>query len=280
MLFRITIFLSWVLGLHINKKVINAGNKLKMIATATTGLDHIDTSFAERKGIQIISLKGEHEFLDAITGTAELALGLMVILSRHIYPAIEAVRKGAWKREDSRGHSLSERTLGIVGMGRLGKIMARYGHMLGMNVLFADPHVDKNAFPEYRKVSFDALLQESDIVSIHTHLSKETIALFDKNAFEKMKPEAYLINTSRDKIVDERALIHALEAGNLAGYGTDVLSGEIDFGGKIPDAHPLWNYALTHPNVIIVPHIGGMTYESRVKTDIHIANKITMVVLS
>lgn len=262
------------LGLDINARVMDAGTRLKIIATATTGLDHIDLALAAERGIKVVSLKGEDAFLDTITGTAELALGLVINLSRQLPSAIEAVARGEWEREKFRGHNLSERTLGIVGLGRLGRMLARYGDALGMRVLFTDPRIGADTYSKYKKVSFEELLQQGDVVSIHIHLSAETEHMFDTAAFAKMKSSAYLINTSRDKIVDEAALLEALEAGQLAGYGTDVLSGELAFAGRIPETHPLWQYSLTHDNVIIVPHIGGMTVESRIRTDVFIARKI------
>lgn len=262
------------LGLMFSRAVLARAGKLKVLATATTGLDHIDLEHAAQMSIKVVSLKGEEAFLDTITGTAELALGLLIDLSRQIHPAIEAVRRGEWRREDFRGHNLSGRTLGVVGLGRLGRLLARYAHALGMRVLFTDPAVAAETHPEYEKVAFEELLKESDAISIHVHLAAETEAMFDAAAFAKMKSGAYLINTSRDKIVDEAALIKALDAGRLAGYGTDVLSGEIGFAGQIPESHPLWQYSRTHPEVIIVPHIGGMTEESRIKTDVFIAEKI------
>ena len=261
------------LGLAINTRVIDAGAKLKIVATATTGLDHIDLAYAKERGVPVVSLKGEDAFLDTITGTAELALALALMLSRQLPAASAAVARGEWRREDFRGHNLSERTLGVVGLGRLGRLMARYGEALGMHVLYSDPAVAA-APPWCERVSFAELLRRSDIISIHVHLSPVTEHMFDAAAFEEMKATAYLINTSRDKIVDEAALLEALEAGQLAGYGTDVLSGEIGFAGRIPETHPLSRYSRTHPNIIIVPHIGGMTEESRIKTDVFIAEKV------
>lgn len=260
------------LGLMFDRAVLEQAAKLKVLATATTGLDHIDVAYLNERGVKLVSLRGEDAFLDTITGTAELALGLLIDLSRQVPQAMASVREGAWLRENFRGHNLSERTLGIVGLGRLGRLMARYGKAFGMRVIFTDPKIE--AHPEYEKMSFEGLLSASDAVSIHVHLAPETEHMFDAAAFAKMKPGAYLINTSRDKIVDEAALIEAMSAGKLGGYGTDVLSDELDFAGRIPTDHPLWLYSKENPNVLIVPHIGGMTVESRIKTDVHIAELV------
>lgn len=259
------------LGLNFSKDVLDKAVRLKTLVTATTGLDHIDITYAEKKGIKIISLKGEDEFLNTITGTAELALALMISIARNIPQSVESVLKGEWDRESFKGHSLHGQTLGLVGLGRLGRWMARYGQAIGMKVLFTDPKVESDT---YKKVSLDELLSQSDVISIHVHLTPETEYMFNKATFSKMKPSAYLVNTSRGKIVNETDLIDALERKIIAGYATDVLDGETSFAGiKIGD-HPLVEYAKKNRNLLIVPHIGGMTHESRRDTDIFIAQKL------
>ncbi len=258
------------LGLNFYKEEIDRAPKLKVIATATTGLDHIDVAYAESKGITILSLRGENDFLDTITGTAELALGLMIDLLRYSPWAFDSVKNYEWDREQFRGFNLYGKTLGIVGLGRLGKMMARYGKALGMRVIFTDPLVEN---PDYQKVSLEELLKESDVISIHVHLTSETENIFSAKAFAYMKPSAYLINTSRGKIVEEGDLLHALKSKKIAGYGTDVLADELSFEKSGFNNHPLVEFSKQNRNVIIVPHIGGMTYDSREATDVFIAEK-------
>ncbi|MDP7069595.1 MAG: NAD(P)-dependent oxidoreductase [Candidatus Peribacteraceae bacterium] len=254
------------LGFNVDKDIIDASPNLKVIATATTGLDHIDTAYAESKNIQIISLKGETEFLNSITSTSELALGLMIALARNIPAASNKVLEGKWDREGHRGHTLNGKTLGVVGLGRLGKLMATYGEGLGMNVIFTDPDVEGGVSPE-------ELLKTSDVVSIHVHLQEDTENMFCEPSIAMMKPGALLINTARGKIVDEAAALKALEAGTLGGYATDVLADELSFAdGNAKSA--LIDYAKTHSNVIITPHIGGTTVESREATDVFIVRKL------
>lgn len=259
------------LGLSFTREVIDAAPRLRVIATATTGLDHIDVSYAESKGIKVLSLRGENEFLDTITGTAELSLGLMIDLMRMKSWAFEEVKNYIWDREHFRGRSLYGKTLGIVGLGRLGKMMARYGKALNMRVLFADPVVEHD---DHEKVPLEVLLAESDVVSVHVHLLPETENLIDAKALSLMKPNAVLINTSRGKIVDESAVLEALKSGNLGGYATDVLSDELLFEKEGFKSHPLVEYAKKNRNLIIVPHIGGMTVDSRIATDVFIAQKL------
>ncbi len=264
------------LGLTFTPQVLDAATKLKTIVTATTGLDHIDMQYAEKKGIKILSLKGEDEFLNTITGTAELALGLMISIARNVPQSLQSVLKGDWDRESFKGHSLHGQTLGVVGLGRLGRWMARYGEALGMNVLYTDPNVDS---PKYKKVSFEELLSQSDVVSIHVHLTPETEYMFNEKTFPKMKPNAYLVNTSRGKLVNEKDLITAIENKTIAGYTTDVLDGETSFIENKIGSHPLVEFAKKNSAVVIAPHIGGMTYESRRDTDVFMARKLEKYII-
>ncbi len=258
------------LGVSVDKEMIDCAPNLKFIATATTGLDHIDTNYAQSKGIEVVSLKGEAGFLNTITSTAELALGLIISLTRQIPSANKSVLNGEWNREKFRGSSLRGKTLGIVGYGRLGKMMERFGKAFEMNVVFSDSNVPGG-------LTLEELLEISDVVSLHVPLDESTEGLIGTYELQIMKPDAILINTSRGKIVDEDSVIGALKSEILGGYGTDVLSDELDFSGDEIRSH-LVNYSKSNPNVLITPHIGGTTAESREATDIFIAKKIKSLV--
>lgn len=253
------------LSARIDRDVMDRAPNLKVVATPTTGLDHMDLEELKRRGVAVLSLRGEREFLDSITATAELSCALMLALARNVVAAHTSVVGGRWNREAFEGSSLYGKTLGIIGRGRLGTMMAGYGEALGMTVIFADPNVDGG-------VSLEELLEESDVVSIHAHLSEETEGLICERSLSRMKTSALLINTSRGKIVDEDVLVAALEAGEIAGYATDVLAEELTFKGI---AHGnLIDFAKKHSNVIITPHIGGMTREAREATDVFIAERL------
>lgn len=264
------------LGLNIDKDVIDMANKLKIILTATTGTDHIDIKYASKKNIKVISLKDETKFLDTITGTAELSFGLMIDLLRKTHSAFNSVKKYKWNRNEFRGHNLYEKTIGIVGLGRLGRMMSKYCNAFNMRVIAYDPYVKKEIFKKSKclQVKFNELLKQSDIISIHVHLNDQTQNIFNKNIFKQMKLGVYIINTSRGKIVNEKDLLVFLKNKKIAGYATDVLSNELDFN-KTKVKNPLIDYSKKNENVIIVPHIGGMTYESRENTDIFIAKKLS-----
>jgi D-3-phosphoglycerate dehydrogenase len=263
------------LGLRFDREVLLAAKKLKVIATATTGLDHLDLAVAKKQGIEVLSLRGEDEFLNSITGTAELALALLLNLMRLIIPAAEAVKRGEWERERFRGHSLAGKTLGVVGVGRLGRMMIRYGRAFGMQVSGYDPKVTVAAFGA-ESVSLEQLASASDVISLHLHLAPETENLIDRKIFNLMKSSAVLVNTSRGKIVNELDLLAALKSRQIAGYAADVLADEAEFNHTTVAKHSLIEYAKTHDNCLIVPHIGGMTFESRAATDVFIARKLVL----
>lgn len=260
------------LGLQADEAVITAGKELWMIATATTGVDHIDLAAAGRKGIAIISLQGEREFLDQVYATAEHTFALLLSLIRHIPSAFEAAKEYEWRRDLYRGRELNGKRLGIIGCGRLGRMVARYGAAFGMRVLVFDPN--QNDLPDGigRCESLHELLAASEIVSLHVPLNEETRRLISAAEFEAMRPGAILVNTARGAVVDEQALLIALESGRLGGAALDVLSQEHTLSTQRD--HPLIEYARTHDNLIVTPHIAGATYESVEKADLFLAGKI------
>ncbi len=266
-----------VIGLKpsIGREALSRAEKLKIIATATTGLDHIDEDYADSKGIKILSLKGETEFLNQVTGTAELAFGLMLDLMRNISASNDSVKHGRWSREEFIGHNLIDKTLGIVGFGRLWRMMAKFARGFSMKAIAFDPYVAGRVFKKLRvkRAGLSFLLKNSDIISLHLPLNHETENLFTSREFNQMKKSSYLINTSRGKVVNESDLLKSLKQKKIAGYATDVLTGEMDFNGNSRH-HPLVEYSRVNKNLIITPHIGGATYESREATDILIAKKI------
>ncbi len=231
---------------------------LKAIATASTGTDHIDIEAAGRKHIAIISLKEDRALLDTITATAELTWALVLAVSRFLPAAANAANQGDWARDKFRGHQIAYKTFGILGCGRLGTIVSQYAQAFRMHVIGYDTQAGE--LPGVRRVSYEELLKESDILSIHIHLNRQNLNFVDRRSIEKMKKGAVLINTSRGAIVDEKALVDALESGHLSAAGVDVIAGEWNHDLL---THPMIAYARAHHNLVITPHIGGVTYESQ-----------------
>lgn len=259
------------LGLRFDEELLRRARILHCIATATTSADHIDGTAARKRGIAVLSLKGATAFLRTIPSTAEHTWGLLLALLRHTVPAADAVRAGRWESPPFRGTELRGKTIGIVGVGRLGTMAARYGKAFGMTVI----GYDIRNFPRTvcQKVSLQALLQRSDVISLHTHLTKETEGMIGAEELTQMKPTAVLVNTARGRIVDERALLAALRTKRIAGYAADVLAGEVLFGNNC-SRDPLVHFARTHDNVLLTPHIGGRTREARTATDAFIARRV------
>jgi D-3-phosphoglycerate dehydrogenase len=257
---------------RIDTEILDAAPHLKVIVTPTTGLNHIDLEAAYSRGVAVLSLRGEVEFLRDVRATAEHTLALILLLLRHIPAAMTHVCNGGWNRDLFKGHELYGKTVGIIGYGRLGQIVGRYLQALDMRVLVTDPHVDANGVqPGLQLVSLTQLLQEADIVTLHVNLIDETHHLFGRQQFAQMKPGAYFINTARGELVDEVALVDALQSGRVGGAAVDVLCGENSTGMA---NHALVKYACTHQNVVITPHIGGCTFESLEKSENFLTHKL------
>jgi phosphoglycerate dehydrogenase-like enzyme len=220
---------------------------LRIIAQTGNHAQHIDLGAATRRGIVVARASGGFS-----VGAAELAIGLAIAVMRRIPAADDALRRGEWRSAST--PVLHGKTLGIVGLGRVGQHVARLGGAFGMRVLAWSPHltdaVSAAAGAEYRPL--DRLLQESDVVSIHATLTAESRGLIDARRLRLMKPTAYLINTARGPIVDGRALVSALQERRIAGAGLDVFDEE-----PLPPDHPL----SLLPNVVMTPHIGWPTDE-------------------
>jgi phosphoglycerate dehydrogenase-like enzyme len=230
------------------------GSALKVIACPTTGTDHIDRDAALDLNIAVWSLKDDPKFLLNITPAAELSWALLMASARRLVPAMEHVRSGRWVREDFPGLMLKGRTLGLIGFGRLGQWMARYGEAFGMSVIAFDPFLEPWPSGATRMSEIEHVARQADFVSVHVHLSDATRGLVSAAFIAKMKKGAVLINTSRGALVDEAALLRALESGQLAAAGLDVLDGEPDTAN-----HPLVAYAREHDNLLITPHCGGFS---------------------
>lgn len=264
------------MGFVFDRNKIDKCRNLKVVGSPTTGVFHIDVDYAEQKKISICSLKDQQAFLSAITPTAELAWGLIIAATRYIIPAHNSVCEGKW---DGRGFGrqtlkmLSAMTLGVVGLGRLGSIVARYGQAFKMKVFYYDPYVTNERYIKCKCLS--ALACSSDIVSIHVHATKATENLINKDFIQAMPKGSFIINTARGDVLDEDALLQALLSRYLAGAGLDMLKGEHLPGFKEKlGKHPLVQYARTHDNLILTPKMGGCTVDAWEKTERHVVDLI------
>ena len=263
----------WVrLRTPIDREVLDRAPALRAVVTATTGLDHIDLETCEERGVEVFSLRGEQAFLKDILATAEHTILLMLAWLRQLPDAARHVEEGGWDRDPFRGGELRGRTVGVLGYGRLGKLVARLLVAFGADVLTHDPYVDPDAVEApTRWVPLSELVERSSILSVHVPLEAPTRHLVDRTVLAEMPPGALLVNTSRGDVVHEGAVIEALEANQLGGYAADVLSGEQSSGMS---HHPLVQIAATDPRVLLTPHIGGATWESTHKTERFLAARV------
>ena len=246
----------------VTREIIESGKHLKLIARAGSGLDNIDLKAAEERGIAVINTPEA-----SADSVAELTIGLMVALARKMILADSSMKQGKWLKKELMGFLLKGKKLGLIGLGNIGLRVARIAKAMGMKILVTkrvppSPELLKSLEAEF--LPLDELLRQSDIVSIHVPLSKETRNMIDAEEIGKMKDGAFLINTSRGEIVNEKALLNALRSGKLGGAALDVYSVE-----------PPENLELIkQPNVICTPHIAAQTVEAQREASIRLAEKI------
>lgn len=254
----------------VDRKLLERAKNLKIVASNTTGTDHIDLEFAEKKGIKVLTLKDNPSILKKVTATAEHTFAIMLSLIRKIPWAFDSVRQRKWERYKFFGNQLSGKTIGIIGFGRLGKMVAKYAKAFDMNVIVYDPYASKDR--NFKFTDLDTLLMESDIITLHVKLTKETENLISYREFKMMKRKPIIINTSRGKIINQSALIYALRKKLIKGAAIDVISTELK---KNPlSNNPLVTYAKKHRNLLITPHLGGATEESLKITGVYIGEQI------
>lgn len=245
----------------VNEKVISAGKKLRVIGRAGVGVDNIDVPAATRQGIVVMNAP------DANTiATAELTMAHILALSRKIYQAVQSLRMQKWEKSKLSGTELHGKTLGIVGLGRIGSAVATRALAFGMEVIAHDPFVsvEKAKKLSVRPVSLDELLAQADYITLHLSLTKETHHLIGKEAFAKMKNGVRIINCSRGGIIDEDALYKAIKDRKVAGCALDV------FEKEPPAGNPL----LELDELIATPHLGASTREAQTNVSLQIARQV------
>jgi D-3-phosphoglycerate dehydrogenase / 2-oxoglutarate reductase len=246
----------------ITKEVINSASNAKIIARVGVGLDNIDLNAAESRNIRVINAAEA-----AINAVSELAIGHMISLARCIPYADAETKKGHWIKKELSGIELKGKYLGIVGVGNIGRNVARIAKALRMNLIGYDLYpINRDFVKEVGLIitDLDTLVESADFISCHVPLTQETKHMFSTQLFSKMKRTAYIINTSRGQIIDENALYHALSGRKIAGAALDVFEME-------PPSNKM---LIGLPNVICTPHIGSQTEEAQKLASIVIAEKI------
>lgn len=256
------------LKFRIEEKAFPADTKTRFILCPVTGLDHIDLEACEKRGIQVLALKGEYEFLKEVRATAEHTLGLTLSLLRKVPQAVSSVNNNVWNRDLFKGQEIYGKKVGILGVGRLGTITAGFFKAFGADVYGYDIK-DFDSSICNKVDSIEELFSEVDILSVHVAYNKSTHHLITAELLQKMKPSAVLINTARGGVIGSDALLASLQNKQIAGAALDVIEDEYNTSGN-----KLIAYAKQNENLIITPHIGGNTYESFTKTELFLLSKL------
>lgn len=246
---------------QVNKKLMEACPELEVVARCGVGLDNVDVKEATLRGIKVINAPGSN------AGTiAEHTLTIMLMLMRNMYHSVDKVKDGQWQwRNGYGGDELAGKTLGILGMGNIGKRVARLGEAFGMNVICWNR---STGHLPYQVSSMEDVLRRSDIVSIHLPLTEETVNIIGEKELSLMQPHALLINTARGGLIDQTTLLKALQGGKIGGFGADVLAEE-------PPANN--DPILSLPNTLITPHVGSLTATTYRNMCVHTVRNVLAV---
>ncbi|MEM8603488.1 MAG: phosphoglycerate dehydrogenase, partial [Cyanobacteria bacterium P01_H01_bin.121] len=255
-------------GTQVTQAVLEAAPKLKIIGRAGVGVDNIDVATATRNGIVVVNSPEGNTI-----AAAEHALAMMLSLSRHIPAANQSVKSGDWKRKLFVGTEVYKKTLGIVGLGKIGAHVATAAKAMGMKLLAYDPFVSNERAEQLgcRLVELDILFREADYITLHVPKTPETANLINAETIAKMKPSVRIVNCSRGGIIDEQALFAALDAGKIAGAALDVYGQE-----PLEADSPLRQL---EKNIVLTPHLGASTAEAQVNVAIDVAEQIRDVLL-
>ena len=249
----------------VTKEVIAAAQRLKVIGRAGVGLDNIDVEAAKAAGIRVVN--APESLTNAV---AELTLGQMLNLSRSLARADASMRAGKWEKKELLGGELAGKTLGLLGIGRIGGRVADLARAFGMRIVAYDPYLNAQQVQAHgatKLETVDAVLERADFVSIHVPLTPETKGLLNAPRFARMKETAFVLNLARGGIIDEKALVDALDKGHIAGAALDV------FEKEPPEASPLTR----HPRIVLTPHVGGNTAEAQEKAGTMVAGQVVEI---
>jgi len=247
----------------VTKDVIDAGERLKVVGRAGIGVDNVDVDAATRRGIVVVNTPQGN-----IVSTAEHTVALILALAKRLPAADASLKSGRWEKSKFMGIELQNKTLGIIGFGRVGTLVAQRCHALGMGVIARDQFVSPQRFARagVEQVELDELLERADVISLHVTLTPETKHMIDEAALEKCKPGVLIVNASRGGVIDEDALARAIKAGRVGGAGLDV------FESEPLTASPL----LDLDEVIVTPHIAGQTADAQDKAGVIAAEQVLL----
>ncbi len=246
---------------RLTARAIRAAKRLKVIGRAGAGVDNIDLEAATAQGILVLNTPGGNS-----VSVAEHTFGLILCLMRHIVAAHESVKRGEWERRLFLGRELKGKTLGLIGLGKVGQEVAKRAKAFDMTVIAHDPFIAERIAQDLdvRLVPLEELLATSDVISLHASLTRATREMIGREAIARMKPGVILINTARGELVDEEALLEGLDSGRIAEVGLDVFAEEPPRNRRL----------LEHPRVLATPHVGASTIEAQEQVGLEIALRV------
>ena len=257
----------------IDKELLE-NTSIKTINSCSTGLNHIDLDYCKENNIEIQCHKNDYDLINELPSTSELAFSLMLSLLRQIPQGQKHVSEYSWDYTQFMGRQIKDLKIGIIGYGRLGKMMFNFCKAFGADVMIYDPYVRDQLSDRFLLNnwcnSLEQLFKFSDVVSLHVHVTDETKYMINKGLFSSIKKDCYIINTSRGEIVNENDIVEGLKSGIITGYGTDVIENEFDDLTK----SPIINAMNSGENIIVTPHVGGMTIEGQTKAYKYSINKL------
>ncbi len=255
-------------GTQVTADVLSAGNRLKVVARAGSGVDNVDVPVATRLGIQVVNAPGGNA-----TSAAEMTIALLMAAVRKVPQANASLKAGEWNREQFKGIEIGGKVVGLVGLGAVGKVVARILNGFGARVLAYDPFITDEQADRMgvQKVELDALFAQSDIVSVHVPLTDATRGFIGTSQFQQMKKGVVLLNAARGGVVDEEALFNALQDGKVSAAGIDVFAQE-PYG-----AESLAAKLVALDNVVATPHLGASTVDAQEKVAVQAAEQMLLV---
>jgi D-3-phosphoglycerate dehydrogenase len=249
----------------LTRDILDAAKRLKVIGRAGIGVDNIDMEAASERDIRVVNTPGA-----TTTSVAELTLGALLSLARSIHAGDASVRAGEWNRSAFQGIELRGKLLGLVGLGRIGREVAKLAQAFGMRVIATDPYLDASHAAGVPLTSLEEVLKRSDFVSLHLPLDDDSRGLLDRARLETMKRGAFLLNLGRGGLVDEEALADLLERGHLAGAALDTYNVE-------PPGESIERLR-RHPRTLLLPHIGAQTREGQIRVGMELVDGVAKAV--
>ena len=251
-------------GTQVDAELLSHATNLKMVARAGVGIDNVDVAAASEKGIIVVNAP-----FGNTNSAAEHTMAILLSLCRNVPEANSSLKAGEWQRAPFTGHELKHRTLGVIGLGKVGGRVARRARSFEMDVVVYDPYISEKRATDFgtRLVDLDELVQIADVITVHTPLNDETRNLITAEHFAKMKEGVLIVNCARGGIINEKVMLDALNSGKVAGAAFDVWSEE-------PPQDPVVKQLIAHPRMIVTPHLGANTFEAQTNVAVDVSKEI------